>query len=309
MRAMTLDCVLLLAIALDNWLGEPPALLHPVVWIGQSIAALERRAPWGAARSERRFGFLLAFGLPALWALGLALLTRAITRRNQLVGFVVRAWLLKTTFAVRNLGETVRPVEQALVVGDVAASRSAVAMLVSRPVATLSQSQVASAAVESIAESIGDGIVGPWLAYALAGLPGAIGYRVANTLDSMIGYHGRYEHLGRGAARLDDLVNVLPARLAALCVILAARSGANPREAWRVLCADHRRTESPNAGWPMAAMAGALGVVLEKPGHDQLHRGGWLPATSDLARAMTLARRAIWWAAAIALLLRRISRG
>jgi adenosylcobinamide-phosphate synthase len=167
---------------------------------------------------------------------------------------------------------------------------------------------VASAAVESIAESVGDGIIGPWLAYALAGLPGAIGYRVVNTLDSMIGYHGRYEHLGWGAARLDDLVNVLPARLAALCLVLAARPGANPREAWRVLCADHRRTASPNAGWPMAAMAGALGIALEKPGHYRLHRGARPPATSDLARAMTLAQRATWWAAGVILLLRTMRR-
>jgi adenosylcobinamide-phosphate synthase len=136
--AMKVDLVLLLAIALDDWLGEPPTPLHPVVWMGRSIAALERRAPWGAARSERRFGLLMALGLPVLWALGLVILTRASTRRNRLLCLLLRAWLLKTTFAVRSLGETVRPVAQALVVGDLAASRSAVAMLVSRSVATLS---------------------------------------------------------------------------------------------------------------------------------------------------------------------------
>ncbi|MCH7714232.1 MAG: cobalamin biosynthesis protein [Chloroflexi bacterium] len=138
--------------------------------------------------------------------------------------------------------------------------------LVSRDPSHLTPDQVAAATVESVSENMSDGFLGPWLAFALFGLPGAVAYRAINTLDSMIGYHGRYEYLGKAAARLDDLINLVPSRLTGLLLVAASLflPGQNPKQAWRIMWRDHARTESPNAGWPMSAMAGSLGIQLEK---------------------------------------------
>ena len=157
----------------------------------------------------------------------------------------------------------------------------------SRDTAALDAPLVASAAVESVAENATDSYLGPWLWFAVGGLPGAFAYRAVNTLDSMIGYHGPYEYLGKGSARLDDAMNLLPARVAGVLLVVAAPfQGGSLREAWRVLRRDRRRTESPNAGWPMAAMAGALGVRLEKPGDYRIGGEARLPRPRDVERAI-----------------------
>jgi adenosylcobinamide-phosphate synthase len=122
----------------------------------------------------------------------------------------------------------------------------------------------------------------------LLGVPGAFGYRVVNTLDSMIGYHGKYEHLGKFAARLDDILNFIPARLAALLLVLAAAMKKRGRDAWKTALKEHVRTESPNAGWPMAAMAGALNVQLEKVGHYVLGEGRAAPTLESIDSAVKL---------------------
>jgi len=137
---------------------------------------------------------------------------------------------------------------------------------------------VAAAAIESVAEKASDALVAPALAYAAFGLPGAAVYRGINTLDAMIGYRGAYEWLGKAAARLDDAANLIPSHLTNGLLALAAGPGRG-RAVWRIAWRDHRRTASPNAGWPMAAMAGAIGVELEKVDHYRLgapaRRSGW----------------------------------
>jgi len=146
---------------------------------------------------------------------------------------------------------------------------------------------MAAGAIESVAENITDSIVGPLLAFALFGLPGAAAYRAINTLDSMVGYRGRYEYLGKASARLDDLINLAPARLAALLLWLAtiALPGVSADRAWRTMLSHRKRTESPNAGWTMAAMAGGLGVTLEKIGHYRLGDPAPEPKVHHIARA------------------------
>jgi adenosylcobinamide-phosphate synthase len=145
---------------------------------------------------------------------------------------------------------------------------------------------VAAAAVESLAENLGDSVVAPLCYYAIGGLPGAVAYRAVNTLDSMIGYRGRYEWLGKAGARLDDVLNLLPSRLAVLLIVgAAAVVGEDARGAWRVARRDARLTAGPNAGWPMAAMAGALGVELEKVGHYRLGAGGAAADATAIERA------------------------
>jgi adenosylcobinamide-phosphate synthase len=161
----------------------------------------------------------------------------------------------------------------------------------------------ASAAIESIAENLSDSLVAPLFYYVVFGVPGALAYRAINTLDAMIGYHGRYEYLGRAAAKLDDLANLIPARLtAALLFFAAGLAGASPRAALAIGLRDHARTESPNAGWPMAVMGGALGVELEKVGHYVLGRPAEDPSPEAIRRAIPIARWGAVIACALALL-------
>ena len=151
----------------------------------------------------------------------------------------------------------------------------------------------ASAAIESVAENLSDAFVAPLFYFAVAGVFGALAYRAVNTLDAMVGYHGRYEYIGRVAARLDDLVNLVPARLtAAFLVAVAFLIGGSGLRALRGAWRDHFRTESPNAGWPMAAMAGALGVELHKVDHYRLGLGGIACQPAHVSAAVHLARGA-----------------
>jgi adenosylcobinamide-phosphate synthase len=252
----------------------------------------------------------MAVAIPLAWMVGIRAMVRAASARGRIPGFLVAAWLLKSAFALRKLDEAARDVQLALAARDLSTARRAVARLVSRPVDELDERQVTSAAVESVAENTADSVVGPWLSYALCGLPGAVGYRAVNTLDSMIGYHGRYEQVGNAAARLDDLLNLVPSRLAGLYLVLSAWStGADARGAWRVMFRDQGLTASPNAGWPMAAMAGALGVRLEKLGHYRLNGAAREPRAEDILRSLVIMRRAAWWAAGAALAVRALRPG
>lgn len=279
--------VLLAAVALDAALGEPPARLHPVVWLGRLAAACERSAPRHGYGRQLAWGAATAAALPATAALAAVLAGRAC-RALRWPGWLLEATLLKGAFAVRALlgaGETVR---RTLAAGDTEAARTALRALVSRETAGLTPGLVAAAAIESLAENSTDSIVAPWLAYLGFGLPGAWAYRAINTLDSMIGYRGRYEYLGKAAARLDDLVNWLPARLSAVALAAAAPAGhGSARRALGVAVRQHRRTASPNAGWTMAAMAGALGVRLEKRGTYVLGDGPD-PTPADIRRAQRI---------------------
>ena len=185
-------------------------------------------------------------------------------------------WLLKTSFAVRALLSAAEKVRVPLQEGDLTAARAALGSLVSRNVTTLSPPLLAAAVIESVAENASDAVAAPILFYMLGGLPAVFAYRALNTLDSMWGYHGdRYEYLGKAAARADDLANLLPARLTGLALVAASfLTGHSAAGAWRTMWRDHRKTASPNAGWPMSAMAGALGVELEKVGHYRLGAPG-----------------------------------
>ena len=179
---------------------------------------------------------------------------------------MVGAALLSTTFAVKMLHQAAFRVRDLLDTGDLDQMRANMSSLVSRDPSRLTAQQAGAAAVESVSENMSDSFIGPWLAFALFGLPGAVAYRAINTLDSMIGYHGSYEFLGKTAALLDDLVNLIPSRLTGIFIVAASvvLPGQNPKTSWRIMWRDHGLTESPNAGWPMSGMAGALGVQLEK---------------------------------------------
>lgn len=209
----------------------------------------------------------------------------------------VEALALTSTFAHRALGEAVRRMGEALERGDLTAARAALPSLCSRDPAALDQAELGAAAIESCAENTSDSVVAPLFYYTLFGLPGALAYRAVNTLDAMLGYHGTLEHLGKAAARLDDLANLVPARATALLLWLAGGGGGDLFRVRR----DARRTESPNAGYPMAMMAALLRVRLSKPDAYVLGAGHRQPCARDVARAWRLAERASWLALGLTL--------
>ncbi len=300
--------VFLTAVALDLALGDPPSALHPTAWVGRALAAVERPARRLGPAGQLAFGAACAVLLPAgLWV-GVRALLRTAWRRSALSAFALEAALLKSAFAVRSLLAEALAVRRLLVAGDVERARARVRSLVSRDTAALDERLLVSAAVESLAENVTDAFLAPWLAYLLFGVEGAVAYRAVNTLDSMWGYHGEYEYLGKAGARLDDGLNLIPARLgaAALAGACALWTGRG-RRAWATSLQQHRRTESPNAGWTMAAMAGGLGVELEKPGHyrlgsperrlepDVIREAARIVATAGIVAAGAVALTAARW--------------
>ncbi|MBV9775083.1 MAG: cobalamin biosynthesis protein CobD [Gemmatimonadetes bacterium] len=277
-----------LALAADLLLGEPPAPLHPTVWMGRWLrGARERRrsrAPL-ASLAEGAAGVLAGAALAA----GAAhLVGRQTDRFPRPLPALALGAALKPALALRALLDAGREVEVALLRDDLSEARRLLAWhLVSRDTSELSAAEVAGAAIESLAENLGDGLVAPLLAWRAGGLPAAYLYRLVNTADAMLGYRTpELEWFGKFAARADDALNRAPARLAALAVALAAPLGeGDGRAALRLALRDAGRTASPNAGWPMAAMAGALGVRLRKRGAYDLHPEGREPGPGDLRRA------------------------
>ncbi|MCL6553811.1 MAG: adenosylcobinamide-phosphate synthase CbiB [Firmicutes bacterium] len=232
-------------------------------------------------------GTLLTLAATAIAGAAAGLVAR-LAARSPLPGVVLEALALKTTLAVRGLASAALEVARHLERGDLPAARTAVGRhLVSRPTAALDDAGVASAAVESVAENLTDSVAGPLLFYVALGLPGAAAYRAINTADAMLGYRdGILEHFGKASARLDDAASFLPARLSALALAAgAALTGDAGRAALTTARRQHRRTASPNAGWTMAAMAGALGVTLEKVGYYRLGAGRRATAR-DVRRAV-----------------------
>lgn len=277
--------VLLAALAVDVLLGEPPNALHPVVWMGKLIGAFERRLPRGKPWLELCGGTIVTVLVPLAFAGGSWALLQQL-QRWPVVHFVTSVWLLKSSFAFRGLGRAAFGVRDALARGDVPAARYALRSLCSRDPSTLDEPLLVAASVESVAENTSDSVVAPLFYYALLGIPGAIAYRAINTLDSMIGYHGRFEYIGKVAARLDDVLNYVPARLtAALLLIGGLLARCDARGGWRMWRRDGGKTESPNAGQPMATMAGLLGVQLEKIDHYKLGDAGAPLAGAQIERA------------------------
>jgi adenosylcobinamide-phosphate synthase len=258
---------LLLALAVDATVGELPACVHPVVWMGALITRVKRMAPADGALRQLGAGGVMAVIVPLAFAVPAWLLLRWL-RPWPPLHLLLHTAVLTSTFALRELGRAGSRVRVAMELGDLDAARYALRSLCSRDASSLSEQEVAGAAIESLAENASDSFVAPLFYYAFFGLPGAVVYRAVNTLDAMIGYHGRYEYLGKASARLDDLLNFAPARLTALFLMVGGFvTGLPARRGMSIMRRDGATTESPNAGRPMAMTAGLLGVCLEKPGH------------------------------------------
>lgn len=254
--------LVLAALMVEAAVGYPDSLHrrlpHPVVWLGTAISAIDRAWNRATARPliRRGLGVVVLLLMMTICALAGWLPGRA----PDLWGTVLVVVLGTVGLAQRSLFDHVRAVAEPLSLGDLAKARRAVGAIVGRDVADLDEAGIASAALESLAESFNDGVVAPVFWFLVAGLPGLFVYKAVNTADSLIGHREpRWRDFGWASARMDDLMNLIPARVAGAMIALVGGKG------WRVMWRDAGKHASPNSGWPEAAMAGALGVQLGGP--------------------------------------------
>ena len=302
-----MSVVLLLALWIDRRWGEPPVAIHPVVWIGHYLKVCGRvtvRCPTAPAFVLGALAWMAGAAAAgvlawALQALGFWQLARFMARPSiesglaAIVLIALMAWLLKSMLSWRMLVDEVGAVEAALR-QSLPAGRERLSWLVSRDTASLSESQVRESAIETLAENLNDSVVAPIFWFVLLGLPGAAIYRFANTADAMWGYRGTYrgqhwEWAGKWAARADDALSWLPARLTAWLLM-----GVTRQVQFCALRREAARTPSPNSGWPMAAMAMALGITLGKPGVYALNANGSPPQASDVPLAQKYASKVVF---------------
>ncbi len=257
--------VLMVAVLFDIILGEPSSIIHPVVWMGKLINLFVQKAP---VSYRKAYGFFMVFFCTgtAVFA-GLAI----VSLGNGLLSLLIAAFFLKSTFSMRMLLFSAYRIKKDLEAGRIEKVSVDLKTFVGRKTSGLNEQQCSSAVIESVAESFVDGILSPLFYFLLFGLPGALCYRIINTLDSMVGYRKEpFIELGYAAARLDDLVNWIPARLSLIFIFVASILFGKPMDAVKTCISDHNKTVSPNSGWSMAAVSGALGVRLEKVGYHVL---------------------------------------
>lgn len=287
----------MLALLADMVFGEPSDRYHPVAWLGKIIALGTRMAPQQGKWRQLFFGGTIVFSVLALAVAVCYLVLIQLKGPFRIVYILVGSLMLKFSFSLRGLIHATEQVKTLLAKEDIDRARDSLKSLVSRDTTGLDERLIISATVESAAENLCDSFTAPLLYFFLFGIPGAVAYRVINTFDAMIGYHGKWEYLGRVAARLDDVANYIPARLSGLTVVLCSYlCRNNPLQAWHVMLRDHSKTASPNSGWLMSAFAGSLQVQLEKPGAYKLGDDCY-PLTRDTissAQSMVIATAVVW---------------
>ena len=277
----------LVALSIDFAFGDPKNKFHPTVWIGMLIGKLVPFVKNNNSTSEKIGGLILTISVTSLIASILYFLNVILYYLNQsnfnfilgvvifIFSIMVTGYLLKTTIAIKGMEKHATLIMQALSHDDIDDARAKLSMIVKRDTKNLDRQHVISGTLESISENIVDGIIGPLFYFAIFGLPGAFVYRTINTIDSMIGYKtSLFRDLGWFGANCDKILNFLPSRITSLVMIFAAMI---LRENWRhsleIMRRDGKKTESPNAGYPMATLAGALSVKFEKIDHYVLGDG------------------------------------
>ena len=259
------------ALLLDFLIGDPKTKYHPTAWIGKLIAVLVPFTRNNSPKKELFGGILIVFVVVVIVStllvaldFGISLLTIDIV--SLVVSIAVGSILLKTTIAIRGMQKHALAVVDALEKDDLDSARNHLSMIVKRNTKHLDKNHISSAVLESVSENTVDGITGPLFYYAIFGLPGAFVYRAINTIDSMVGYKtSLFRNIGWFGANCDTILNYIPSRLTGLVMILSALIlGYNWKESFYIMRRDGKKLESPNAGFPIAALAGALGTKLEK---------------------------------------------
>jgi len=296
-KMVDFSLILMLALLLDIAFGEPSNKYHPVSWLGNIIALEMSVSPKEGKWRQILFGGGVVILSTALIVALLYLTLTHLKQWSRLLYIITAAFVLKISFSLRGLLEAVDEVKKLLTQEDLARARHSLKSLVSRNTTELDKKSIISATIESAAENTCDSFTAPLFYFFIFGVPGAIAYRIINTFDAMIGYHGEWEYLGKTAARMDDIANYIPARLTGLAIVLAAGlCGKDITQAWSVMLRDHCKTESPNSGWTMSAFAGALQVQLEK--HQAYKLGSacspLLTGTINEAEKIVAVTAAIW---------------
>ena len=294
---MILESVVIIAFALllDFLVGDPKTKYHPTAWIGKLIASLVPFTKSNSIRKELIGGILLVSVIVVtvctvlvVLDIGISLLTIDIV--SLIVSIAVGSILLKTTIAIRGMQKHALAVVDAVEKGDLGSARNHLSMIVKRDTKNLDKNHILSGVLESVSENTVDGVTGPLFYYAIFGLPGAFVYRAINTVDSMIGYKTTlFKNVGWFGAKCDTVLNYAPSRLTGLVMILGALIlGYNWKESLYIMRRDSGKLESTNAGFPMAALAGALGTRLEKMDYYTIGNGSIEFTKSHIISAVTL---------------------
>jgi len=294
---MILESVVIVAFALllDFLVGDPKTKYHPTAWIGKLIASLVPFTKSNSVRKELIGGILLVSVIVVtvctvlvVLDIGISLLTIDIV--SLIVSIAVGSILLKTTIAIRGMQKHALAVVDAVEKGDLDSARNHLSMIVKRDTKNLDKNHILSGVLESVSENTVDGVTGPLFYYAIFGLPGAFVYRAINTVDSMIGYKTTlFKNVGWFGAKCDTVLNYAPSRLTGLVMILGALIlGYNWKESLYIMRRDSGKLESTNAGFPMAALAGALGTRLEKMDYYTIGNGSIEFTKSHIMSAVTL---------------------
>jgi len=294
---MILESVVIVgfALLLDFLVGDPKTKYHPTAWIGKLIASLVPFTKSNSIRKELIGGILLVSVIVVtvctvlvVLDIGISLLTIDIV--SLIVSIAVGSILLKTTIAIRGMQKHALAVVDAVEKGDLGSARNHLSMIVKRDTKNLDKNHILSGVLESVSENTVDGVTGPLFYYAIFGLPGAFVYRAINTIDSMVGYKTTlFKNVGWFGAKCDTVLNYAPSRLTGLVMILGALIlGYNWKESLYIMRRDSRKLESPNAGFPMAALAGALGTRLEKMNYYTIGNGSIEFTKSHIISAITL---------------------
>ena len=287
--------MIIFALLIDVTLGDPKNKFHPTAWMGSLLAKLTPFMQNSSSNLEKLGGFFLivvvssiVISLLIILDLGINLIT--IDYLSFLTSVIIGGILLKTTFAIKGMEKHALEVVNSLEQNNIESARDKLSKIVKRNTSNLDKNHVYSGIVESISENTVDGITGPLFYFGIFGLPGAFLYRLVNTADSMVGYKTNiFKNIGWFAANCDKILNYLPARITAILMIFSAMIlGNNWKSSFRIMRRDGRNTDSPNAGYPMAAVAGALETKFEKLNHYSLGDGDVLLSKEHVLSAISL---------------------
>lgn len=287
--------MIIFALLIDVTLGDPKNKFHPTAWMGSLLAKLTPIMQNSSSNLEKLGGFFLiiiassvVISLLIILDLGINLIT--IDYLSFLISVIIGGILLKTTFAIKGMEKHALEVVNSLEQNNIESARDKLSKIVKRNTSNLDKNHVYSGIVESISENTVDGITGPLFYFGIFGLPGAFLYRLVNTADSMVGYKTHiFKNIGWFAANCDKILNYLPARITAIIMIFSAMIlGNNWKSSFRIMRRDGRNTDSPNAGYPMAAVAGALETKIEKLNHYSLGDGNVLLSKEHILSTISL---------------------
>jgi len=287
--------IVIFAVVLDLLVGDPKNKFHPTSWIGSLIAKLVPIIQNKSPQREKLGGIILVILLTTLVTTLLVFLDVAIQNIafdfiGIVVSVIVGMILLKTTIAIRGMEKHAMAVMESIERNDLDAARNNLSLIVKRNTKNLDKNHVLSGTLESISENTVDGVTGPLFYFAFFGIPGAFIYRIINTIDSMIGYKTSiFTNVGWFGANCDKILNYLPSRITSLMMVLGAMIlGKDWKKSYKIMKRDGKNTESPNAGYPMAALAGALGTRFEKIDHYSVGEGDIELTKSHLRSAIAL---------------------